>query len=1237
MRKISILAAGFLLTLIASAGMSVGRGSQNGPWEPIGPSGGMIGSMAVHPSQTDRLVAVTQNYPFGIFLSSDSGQSWRHLYNTRSWSRFQISFDPFDPATIFLLQDKDLLTTTDEGKIWTLRPLPAHFEGTGALVADRSAPGVLYAAARRFITSPPNFDGAAMAVLKSTDRGLTWTGTTLSAASYLARTLTLAQDPSDPKVLYAGGGTSDASGSLARLFRSPDSGATWVPLTAPEAFNVFSIIVDPSDSRHLLVGTDRGIYHTRDGGATWTMALPSAYVWRMAFDPGDPSLVYAGANDGFFKSGDGGATWQAGPAGVIKSGSTGLIAYAPGRLFVSSQAGIRHSPDSGATWTNRMNGIRASAVNGVGVAPSAPNVVYFAGFYGEMFRSTDFGESITQLPFPQPTALVSNIEVNPADPNDLYVRGNGILRSRDGGQTWMQLLTNCTDFTVSRADFNRLSAVGTVSENNGDSTRIVYFASADGVATWASRTIIDRPPRPTWSTSLAVNPVDPNTVYVGLNFADSAPAWEASVTGGFVLKSVDGGATWAETAQWLETNISALTADPAAPGYLYLAASDGIYRSQDGGLTWRKTANVGAGLAREFEFNPLDPREIWVGLYDDAYFSLDKGETWARTYGWDFSPYLTQMDFSQDGTLLYAGTWNTGAFRMKRSGGGFSAQVRGTVRTAAGAPIPGVLLSLTNNPTQTLTDTTGSYALSVPLGWSGTLTPSAGGWIFAPANRAFGPVFADATGQDFSGAPAPTIGLSRTRLNFGAAAGGPQTPAQSLRVFNAGAGTLNWTAAALAPWLGVSPAAGTGAGSVVVGAHPTGLSPGSYAGTVGFAAPGASNSPREVEVRLTVIEQASDRPPFGNLDTPLDGSSVAGSVAVTGWALDDIEVTRVEVKREPIAGDPPSAIGPDGLVFIGKAVFVPDARSDVRAAFPDTPQNHRAGWGYMLLTNMLPNGGNGTFVLHAVASDGAGHSTRLGRATVEADNANAVAPFGAIDTPAQGGTASGPAYSNFGWVLTPWPKEILRDGSTITVFVDGLPLGHPTYNLFRQDIFDLFPGYSNRDGAVGHFVLDTTKYADGLHTIAWGVTDNAGVPSGIGSRFFTIQNGLAAAGEGEAQLAGLDGEPAPGLLLETDGASELDVEELEFVKRAFRSPSGMKVIGWGETSGLGLPVGSTLDPETGVFSWIPGPGFLGRQVLHFAATDGRRVGPPVKVTVRISPRDYRKSALGRKDPVQRDR
>ncbi|MCP5053024.1 MAG: DUF4091 domain-containing protein [bacterium] len=241
--------------------------------------------------------------------------------------------------------------------------------------------------------------------------------------------------------------------------------------------------------------------------------------------------------------------------------------------------------------------------------------------------------------------------------------------------------------------------------------------------------------------------------------------------------------------------------------------------------------------------------------------------------------------------------------------------------------------------------------------------------------------------------------------------------------------------------------------------------------------------------------------PFGSFATPISGTTVSSSIAVTGWALDDSGIANVKIYRGET----------DNLVYIGDATLVEGARPDIAAAYPGYPNNTRAGWGYMMLTHFLPNGGNGTFKLHAVATGADGGSKNLGAKTITVDNANAVKPFGAIDTPTQGGQASGSGFINWGWVLTPRPNNIPTNGSTIDIWVDGVNIGHPTYNIYRSDIASMFPNYANSSGAVGYFNLDTTAYSDGVHTIQWNAKDSAGNSDGIGSRYFTVKNNVTTA------------------------------------------------------------------------------------------------------------------------------
>ncbi len=353
----------------------------------------------------------------------------------------------------------------------------------------------------------------------------------------------------------------------------------------------------------------------------------------------------------------------------------------------------------------------------------------------------------------------------------------------------------------------------------------------------------------------------------------------------------------------------------------------------------------------------------------------------------------------------------------------------------------------------------------------------------------------------WTGTASAEIGLSRTSLTFGAEAGGSATSSQTVLIRNTGTGTLNWTAASNRTWLAASPASGTAKSNVTISVDAAGLTPGTYTGSVTFTSSEAWNSPQSLAVTLNVFAAGGSGLPFGSFDTPANQATVRSSIPVTGWALDDVEVINVKIYRDPVGAE-----GSGFLVYIGDATFVDGTRPDVEQIYPSHPLRYRAGWGYMLLTNFMPNGGNGAFTLHARATDREGHVVTIGTKTITCDNASAVKPFGAIDTPTQGGTASGALFYNHGWALTPMPNSIPTDGHTMWVWIDGVPLGHPAYNRYRDDIAALFPGYANSNGAAGAYELDTTAYEDGMHNIAWSAVDSAGNEDGIGSRFFWILN-----------------------------------------------------------------------------------------------------------------------------------
>jgi hypothetical protein len=466
----------------------------------------------------------------------------------------------------------------------------------------------------------------------------------------------------------------------------------------------------------------------------------------------------------------------------------------------------------------------------------------------------------------------------------------------------------------------------------------------------------------------------------------------------------------------------------------------------------------------------------------------------------------------------------------------------------------------------------------------------------------------------------PEISLNRTVLNYGAIQGGSATSGQLLLIENTGGGTLNWAIGSDVSWLSSTPASGTGAGAPMVTVNASGLAIGTYTGTINVTAADASNSPQTVTVTLTVKTAAGDEAPFGDFATPQDGSTGSSSIPMSGWVLDDVEVVSVKIYN--------------GSDYIGDAVFVEGARSDIEQSFPGYPKNYQAGWGYMLLSNFLPNGGNGTYTLHARASDSSGKVVLLGSKTVHIDNASAVKPFGAIDSPAQGGTVSGSKFTNSGWVLTPQSNKIPEDGSTIEVYVDGVKVGTANYNGYREDIATLFPGYANSDGASAWFQFDTTGYSNGVHSIYWIAADDAGNVDGIGSRFFTVLNTgsgslartTANMGQGTQERfhdipvdftgpVGVTKGYAKNIALQEiypddNGMINIEMKELDRVEvRLNADRSSAPSDRWFGSRLIGeelrpLPVGSTFDAEKGIFNWSLGPGFVGIYELIFIDKNG---------------------------------
>ena len=458
------------------------------------------------------------------------------------------------------------------------------------------------------------------------------------------------------------------------------------------------------------------------------------------------------------------------------------------------------------------------------------------------------------------------------------------------------------------------------------------------------------------------------------------------------------------------------------------------------------------------------------------------------------------------------------------------------------------------------------------------------------------------------------------------------TSSEPIRLTNAVEPNASWNATASQPWIVVTPASGTMPATMHVSIDPVVMAvqpPGSMDGFIDIFTSTAPQTPRRLFVGMQYYNgvPGSQEPlvfgavPFGVMDTPTEGATgLSGAVPVTGWAIDRVGITAIRIYRASVAGEP------QGLIYVGDAIRVFGARPDLLMGYAGFPESRLGGWGLMLLSNVLPGGGSGTFTFFAYAEDFEGNNTLLGTKTVTFDNTTATKPFGTIDAPAQGQTVSG-TIANLGWVLTPQPKTIPIDGSTIRAYIDGVALSAVgQYNYPRPDVKAYFPSLANSDGPAALFSIDTTTLADGVHTIAWVVVDDAGVAEGIGSRYFTVQNGASS-----QVWAPSDSSRSAGTLtqlptLATDVRWREGIDDTGWATRVEADAKGNRTLrvtrgqrveifldptlaaacgtyeGYlltGEVAGP-LPMGASLDARLGIFRWQPGSEVSGTFSFVFA-------------------------------------
>ena len=533
--------------------------------------------------------------------------------------------------------------------------------------------------------------------------------------------------PGRPQVIFVGA----ASGGI---FKSVNSGTTWKPVfdDAGTMLSIGDLAIAPSDERIVWAGTGEpngrqssswgdGVFKSLDGGETWIHVglRETHHIGRIVIHPKDPNVVFVAAlgrlwgpnpERGLYRTRDAGKTWQRvltidADTGVVdvamdRDGRT-LFAAAYQRRrrawgFVGGGPGsaLYRSLDGGDTWQKLGGGLPTGDVGRIGVeiSRSEPDVVYAIVEHkdGGVFRSQDRGSTWTRQNALNPRpSYYSQIRIDPANANKVWVLGSPLFLSVDGGKTFR---SNDTGDRI-HVDHHALW----INPSNPDQLMLgndggLYF-SHDGSKSWS---FIDNLPIGQYY-DISIDRREPYWVYGGTqdNGTWAIPSRtysELGITNNDVVNIAYGDGFYT-------------IPDPSDPRFVYANSQSGrTYRVDLDTREERGIRPVSTDAKEEYRFNwstpmagsPHDSRIVYYGA-NRLFRTNDGGQRWevispdlTRNQDWkklpvmgpvrsdvtlsrddgvsDFGTITTISESPLQAGLLYVGT-DDGLVQMTRDGG----------------------------------------------------------------------------------------------------------------------------------------------------------------------------------------------------------------------------------------------------------------------------------------------------------------------------------------------------------------------------------------------------------------------------------------------------------------------------------------------------------------------------------------------------------------------------------------
>jgi len=389
--------------------------------------------------------------------------------------------------------------------------------------------------------------------------------------------------PTDPNVVYILGFP---------MLKSTDGGKTWKAMAEKQDVHVdyHAMWIDPSDSQHLLLGNDGGLYESHDGGENFIHhnVAPVAQFYNVAVDMERPYNIYGGMQDN----------------GVFMGSSQG-------------------SPNDGNHWKRLLGGDGMHVV----VNPQNSNIVYTGFQFGNYFRIDRSTDSTTRI---TPKANIGEdkyrfnwntpIAISHFNPDILYMGSQHLHRSLDKGKTWATISPDLTkDLPNGNVPYSTITTIaespldfGVIWAGTDDGNIQV---TRDGGHTWDL--VSENLPKRRWVSKVEASHFDPGTAYASLN------GYRYDEFKTYLYKTTNYGKTWKSIKGNLPESVAnVIVEDPVDPDLLYAGLDHGTYVSFNGGDHWFLVNGIPNVPAYDMVVHPRD-YDLIVGTHGRSVYVMD--------------------------------------------------------------------------------------------------------------------------------------------------------------------------------------------------------------------------------------------------------------------------------------------------------------------------------------------------------------------------------------------------------------------------------------------------------------------------------------------------------------------------------------------------------------------------------------------------------------------------------------